>query len=77
MAMTRLKNLYTHLIESRLQAVRVWRKHYEEFTKEVETVQTALSKGHKLRDRETYVGTSFEDHEKPFESFAEQLISQA
>lgn len=73
--MTRLKNLYTHLIDGRLQAVRVWRKHYEEFTKDVETVRTALSNGHKLRDRDTYAGTSFENHEKPFEAFAKQLIS--
>ena len=72
--MTRLKNLYTHLIQNRLQALRVWRKHYEGFTSEVKTIKAALEQGRSLKDVETYAGTSFEREDSPFDAFAEQLI---
>jgi 5-methylcytosine-specific restriction protein B len=74
--MTRLKNLYTHLVKNRLQAVRVWRKHYEAFTEDVKTIQAALANDHGLREAQTYAGTSIEGQEQPFEAFAKQLISQ-
>ena len=70
--MSRIKNLYTYLIENRRPEVDEWLEDYLSFTTAVSKVQAALLTGRKLFENRTYLGTSFETDGWP--GFAKHLL---
>jgi 5-methylcytosine-specific restriction protein B len=73
--MSRLKNLYTHLITTNAARVdRDWLADYIEFTGEVSKVREALNRHQKIQDNTTYTGTRFESASDSWAAFAEHLL---
>jgi len=56
---SRIHNLYTHLITNRRSDVDGWLDAYTAFTKEVTKVRAALKQGHRVHDPATYGETAF------------------
>ncbi|MFN8296728.1 MAG: AAA family ATPase [Chitinophagales bacterium] len=69
----RLKNLYTHLIQNRKHELIGWYNEYKSFSEDIDKIRVNLAT-HSLRDKETYVGTSFEKKVNPFDDFITKLI---
>ncbi len=72
--MSRLKNLYTHLITNRRPEVDGWLQRYIAFTNDVEKIREALNRGLFVQDKMAYIGTSFENEGDPWPAFARQLL---
>lgn len=69
----RLKNLYTHLIQNRKHELIGWYNEYKSFSEDIDKIRVNLA-SHEIRDKETYVGTSFENNANPFDDFITKLI---
>ncbi len=68
--MSRLKNLYTHLITNRRPEVDGWLQRYIAFTNDVEKIREALNRGLFVQDKMAYIEPVrnpivFESHGKP------------
>jgi len=74
--MSRLKNLYTHLITNRRAEVDGWLDGYLSITADVAAVRTALERGKSIQDKATYEKTTFkaEAEDNPWLEFATHLI---
>jgi 5-methylcytosine-specific restriction protein B len=70
---TRIRNLYTYLIDHRRPHVDGWLLDYLHFSREVAKVREALVAGHKLREHSAYTNTAFAESEDPWRAFAKQL----
>lgn len=71
---SRIKTIYTHLIEKRKAHLDGWRKRYEETIKEMNAVREALGRGLDIIDSDLYSATSFKGEPNPWESFARQHL---
>lgn len=69
----RLKNLYTQLIQNRKHVLVGWYDEYKSFCKDVEIIRRNLGTN-QLKDKETYIGTSSENNENPFDDFIYKLL---
>jgi len=69
----RLKNLYTHLIQNRKHNLIGWYNEYISFAEDIDKIRVNLAI-HKLRDNQTYTGTSFENRANPFDDFISKLL---
>jgi 5-methylcytosine-specific restriction protein B len=72
--MSRLKNLYTHLITNRRAEVDGWLQHYTKFSTDVSKISAALHRGAGIQDAAAYEGTSFSTEKDPWLAFARQLL---
>ena len=69
----RLKNLYTHLIDNRKHQLIGWYSEYKRFSEDIDRIRINL-KSNILRDKDTYIGTSFQNSTNPFEDFVKKLL---
>lgn len=72
--MSRLKNLYTHLITNRRAEVDGWLQHYVEFSSDVSKISAALNHGTGIQDKAAYEGTSLATETDPWSAFARELL---
>lgn len=70
----RLKNLYTYLIDNRKHHLIHWYNDYITFTADVDKIRGNLSNGTEIKANEAYIGTSFEEREKPYDDFVRKFL---
>ncbi|NDA62310.1 MAG: restriction endonuclease [Chitinophagia bacterium] len=69
----RAKNLYTHLIQNRKHHLMGWYEAYKQFSGDISVIKDNLTT-HSLRDKETYIKTTYENSTHPFDDFIKRLI---
>ena len=69
----RLTNLYTHLIQNRKHQLLGWYSEYKTFSEDIDQIRISLE-SYSLREKDTYVGTSFEKSINPFDDFIKKLL---
>ncbi len=74
-SMSRIHNLYTHLITNRRPDVDGWLEAYTAFTRDVTKVRAALKQGHRIQDPTTYGETAFKGEKDPWQAFAKRLLA--
>jgi 5-methylcytosine-specific restriction protein B len=72
--MSRLKNLYTHLITNRRAEVDGWLDEYRAITGDVAEVRAALGQGKSITDKATYEKTRFKAEPDPWPVFASRIL---
>ncbi|MFC2176188.1 McrB family protein [Bacteroidota bacterium] len=71
---SRLKNLYTHLVDNGKHHSYGWYDQYKLFCEDIIQIRKNLNDGAGIDTKEAYQKTSFENKDNPFKSFVTKLL---
>ena len=67
---TRLKNIFTHLVQNRKHQLYGWHNEYKKLIEDIQEIKVNLNAGKTLKDNDTYKDTAF----KNFDEFIKVLL---